>query len=169
MPKLSSMHDYLSQKNNIFAQLIKYALCGGVAVLVDVSVFYLLAWLVLPCLKSGDPVVKILEFLGFTVRTAEPDELIRNFWIIKLICFIAANTTVYILNIIYVFERGRHRTHTEIMLFFSITLVIFLSGTWLGAFLIGPAGWHITYTYVFVLSLSVIANYLSRKFVVFKR
>lgn len=169
MPPFTKFHSYLVRKESNFAQFVKYVLCGGVSIVVDMTVFYLLAWLVLPCLKPGDPVVEILEFFGFTVRTAEPDVLIRNFWIIKVICFTAVNITVYILNILYVFERGRYQTHFEIMLFFGISLCVFLLGTLLGAFLIDGAGWHITYTYAFVLSLSVLANYLLRKFVVFKR
>ena len=169
MPLLTKLHTYLTQKENNLVQFIKYALCGGLSILVDITVFYLLAWLVLPCLKPGDPAVIILQFLGFTVRSADPEVLIRNFWIIKVICFTVVNITVYMLNLLYVFEGGRHRKYLEIMLFFGISLSVFLLGTWLGAFLIDDAGWHVTHTYAFVLSLSVLANYVLRKFVVFKR
>jgi putative flippase GtrA len=169
MPSLIRFHNFLLNKESNLTQIIKYALCGGISIIVDSIVFYLMAWLVLPCLKPGDPVVKLLESLGFTVQPVDPDLLIRNFWIIKSICFIAVNITVYILNILYVFERGRYRTQLEIMIFFGISLCVFLSGTWLGAFLIDSAEWQITYTYVFVLSLVVTGNYVLRKFVVFKR
>jgi putative flippase GtrA len=169
MPLLNNLHDYLSRKECPYTQFAKYMVCGGASIVVDVTVFYLLAWLALPCLKPGDPFVKIIELLGFSIRTVEPTVLLRNFWTIKFVCFTVANITVYILNILYVFERGRHRPHHEILLFFSISLTVFLLGTWAGALLIGQADWHITYTYAFILTCSVAANYVLRKFVVFKR
>jgi putative flippase GtrA len=169
MPFLNNLHDYLSRKDCPYTQFAKYVLSGGVAVGVDVLLFYLMAWLVLPCLKPGDPVLQLIEMFGFSVRPADPDTLVRNYWIIKVCCFIAANTAVYILNVLYVFEGGRHRRHHEVSLFFAISLAVFLLGTWAATLLIDQAGWHITYTYVFILSLSVLANYTLRKFVVFKR
>ncbi len=169
MSLFSKLHDYLSRKDCPYTQFLKYVGTGVIAVIVDSVVFYLMAWLVLPCLKHGDPVVSILEFLGFSIREVDPDTLIRNFWIIKVCCFIAANVAVYILNVLYVFESGRHRRSLEVTLFFMISLGVFLLGTWIGSILIGRMGWHITYTYIVMLTVSVVANYSLRKFVVFKR
>ncbi len=169
MSPLTRLHDYLSRKDCPYTQFVKYVGTGVIAVVVDSFIFYLMAWLVLPCLKSGDPVVSILEMLGFAIQPVDPDTLIRNFWIIKVCCFIAANVAVYILNILYVFESGRHKRHHEVMLFFLISLGVFLVGTWVGSILIGEFGWHITYTYIVMLTVSVLANYSLRKFVVFKR
>ena len=169
MSLLTRLHDCLSRKDCPYTQFVKYVGTGVIAVAVDSIIFYLMAWLVLPCLKSGDPVVSMLELLGFSIQTVDPDTLIRNFWIIKVCCFVAANIAVYILNVLYVFESGRHKRHHEVMLFFLISLGVFLIGTWIGSILIGQFGWHITYTYIVMLTVSVLANYSLRKFVVFKR
>ncbi len=169
MPFLKNLHDFLRRKECPYTQFVKYVICGGISVVADMTVFYLLAWLVFPCLKPGDPVVELIEMLGFSIHSVSPETLMRNYWIIKGFCFVVSNIVVYILNILYVFESGKHRAHHEIMLFFLISLVVFLVGTGFGAVLIGKAGWHITYTYAFILTVSVAANYLLRKFIVFKR
>jgi len=167
---LRNLNTFLRRKEcPYYAQFAKYVICGNIAVAVDATAFYLLAWLVFPCLQAGDPAARLLSSLGFAVRQVSEDVLIRNYWIIKIICFFLSNGTVYVLNALYVFEGGRHHRLKEVLLFFGITLVIFLSGTWLGAFLISHCGWQTTYTYVFMLAVGVVANYTCRKFLIFKR
>ena len=168
MGLLTNLHDFLDRKDNPYTQFIKYVFCGGISVVVDALVFYLLAWLVFPCLQSNDPVAELLRALGFTVRQVPPAQIVRNYWIIKFFCFFASNITVYTLNVLYVFEPGRHRKHHEVLLFFSISLFVFLGGTWFGAWLI-KFGWRTTYAYLFVLALGIVTNYALRKFLVFKR
>jgi len=168
MGLLTNLHDFLTRKECPYTQFVKYVVCGGISVAVDMMVFYLLAWLVFPCLTYGDPATKVLEFLGFSITQISAELLVRNYWIIKVFCFFASNVTVYILNVLYVFESGKHRRHHEVLLFFSISLFIFLGGTWFGTFLIKSGGWHTTYAYFFVLALGVVTNYALRKFVVFK-
>jgi putative flippase GtrA len=165
---MRDLHVFMGRKDNTVAQFIKYIFCGGLSVVVDALVFYLLGWLVFPCLQPGDPVTRLIELFGFTVRQVPPDVIVRNYWIIKVFCFFASNITVYILNVLYVFEPGKHRRHHEMLLFFSISLFVFLVGTWIGMLLI-KFGWHTTYAYLFVLALGILTNYTLRKFVVFKR
>ncbi len=169
MALLNNIHDALRDKSNPYTQFAKYVFCGGISVVVDMAVFYLLAWLVFPCLKAGDPAMQILEWMGFSIRQVPPEIIVRNYWIIKGFCFFASNATVYILNVLYVFESGKHRRHHEVLLFFSISLFVFLGGTWLGTALIKYANWYTTYAYLFVLALGVVSNYALRKFLVFKR
>jgi len=169
MALLTNIHDFMRRKDCPYTQFAKYVFCGGISVVVDAAVFYLLAWLVFPCLQAGDPATRLLEMLGFAVRQTTPELLVRNYWIIKVFCFFASNITVYLLNVLYVFESGRHRRHHEVLLFFSISLLVFLGGTWIGALLIGQAGWHTTYAYIFVLALGIVTNFGLRKFLVFKR
>lgn len=166
---MNNLHDFMRRKECPYTQFFKYVLCGGLSVVVDATVFYLLGWLVFPCLQLEDPVSKLIEWVGFSVRVVSPDLIVRNYWIIKGFCFFASNATVYILNVLYVFESGKHRRHHEVLLFFSIALFIFIGGTWLGAVLIRYGGWHTTYAYLFVLVLGIFTNYALRKFVVFKR
>ena len=166
---MANIHDFMRRKEGAYSQFFKYLVCGCISVVVDAAVFYLLAWLAFPCLQAGDPAAKILQMLGFTVQEVSADTIVRNYWIIKAFCFFASNVTVYLLNVLYVFEPGRHRRHKEVLLFFSISLFVFLGGTWLGTVLIKQAGWHTTYAYLFVLALGVVTNYALRKFLVFKR
>lgn len=169
MGLLTNLHDFMGRKDCPYTQFAKYVLCGGVSVLVDAAVFYALAWLVFPCLQAGDPATRLIEWLGFSVRYVPATTVLRNYWIIKGFCFLASNITVYVLNVLYVFESGRHRRHHEVLLFFTISMFVFLGGTWLGAVLIKHSGWHTTYAYLFVLALGVVTNYALRKFLVFKR
>ncbi len=169
MPQiLSNFYAFLRHKECPYTQVAKYVVCGGIAVGVDALAFYLLAWLVFPCLQPGDPVARLLALAGFPVREVSAETLLRNYWIIKSICFFLSNGVVYLLNILYVFESGRHHRIKEVLLFFTVSAAIFLGGTSLGALLVGRFGWHMTYTYVFVLALGVTANFLLRKLVVFK-
>lgn len=169
MSLFSRIHAYLIRKESSAAQFVKYVMCGGVSVAVDMTIYLLLAWLVFPCLKPGDPFVQVIEYFGLSIQDIDPDLILRNYWIIKMFCFVAANVTVYFLNIKYVFESGKHRRLYEVILFFGISLAVFLGGTWVGALLIDLANWHITYTYMFILVASVALNYILRKFVVFMR
>ncbi|MEN8141964.1 MAG: GtrA family protein [Thermodesulfobacteriota bacterium] len=169
MGLLTNVHDFLGRKECPYTQFAKYIVCGGISVVVDALVFYLLGWLVFPCLQAGDPVAQLIEWAGFSIREASPGLIIRNYWIIKGFCFFASNITVYLLNVLYVFEAGKHRRHHEVLLFFTISLVVFLGGTWFGSFLIKNMGWHTTYAYLLVLVLGIFSNYALRKFVVFKR
>lgn len=165
---VSNFYAFLRHKECPYSQVVKYVVCGGISVGVDALAFYLLAWLVFPCLQPGDPVARVLAFLGSSVREVSPEVLIRNYWIIKVICFLLSNGVVYVLNVLYVFESGRHHRVKEAFLFFSISAGIFLGGTSLGSMLIQIFGWHMTYTYIFVLLLGIIANFTLRKLIVFK-
>ena len=169
MGLLTNIHDFLGRKDCPYTQFAKYVICGCISVVVDATIFYVMAWLAFPCLQPGDPVTQLIEWMGFSIREVPAEVIARNYWIIKGFCFIASNVTVYALNVLYVFEPGRHQRHREMLLFFSISLSVFLGGTGLGSFLILHMGWHTTYAYLFVLFLGVFSNYALRKFVVFKR
>lgn len=169
MGLLTNIHDFLRRKGNPYTQFVKYLVCGCISVAVDALVFYLLAVFVFPCLHPEDPVARMLGFVGISVQEPSADVLVRNIWIIKSFCFMASNATVYLLNVLYVFESGRHRRHHEVLYFFLIALFVFLGGTWLHAFLVKSCGWHLTYAYLFILALGVVTNYALRKFLVFKR
>lgn len=166
---LSNFYAFLLRKECPYSQLVKYVVCGGISVGVDAIAFYLMAWLIFPCLQVGDPAARLLTLLGFSVEPVSAEVMIRNYWIIKVICFFLSNGVVYVLNALYVFEGGRHRRGKEVVLFFIISAVVFLGGTTLGAVLIQRFGWQMTYTYGFMLALGIVANYLLRKTIVFKR
>jgi putative flippase GtrA len=158
--------EFLERKDSSLLQVIKYIFCGGISVLVDQAVFYLLACWFLPCLRVTDPVVRLLSALGIPTNGADEGEIHRNYWIIKVICFIASNAVVYWLNVRYVFEAGRHRKPLEIGLFFGTALFQFFF-IWLGGVLISH-GWEVTTANITMLLLALMVNFIVRKKIVFK-
>lgn len=158
---------FLRDKNNPFIQFVKYVFFGGVAVVFDTFLFYLLAWLVFPCMRASDPVARALVAAGFEVRSATEAELGRNYLIIKAICFVVTNSIVYLLNVLFVFEGGRYRKPVELALFFGFSLLHIVL-IWVARLLIA-AGWEVTYSNLTMLIVGIALNYFGRKFVVFKR
>ena len=157
----------MRRRDNTASQLIKYIFCGGAAVAVDMSIFYLVGWLVFPCFRETDPAAGIIQFFGGSVHEVSEADLIKNYWIIKGISYIVSNAVVYILNVLYVFEAGRHRKPVEIFLFYFFSLFQFLF-IWLGANLVGRWGWEATYAQFSMLLLGLITNYIFKKKIVFK-
>ncbi len=165
---LKKTYFFLRQKKCPYTQLLKYTISGCIAVAIDIIVFYLLAWLAFPCLQPQDPVAKILTYLGFIVKEVSADTLIRNYWIIKTTCFFLSNGVVYLLNILFVFEAGRHRKHIEIVLFYAFSVFQFTLFSWIGGVLISQLNWNVTYAYFVVLVLAVIFNFIVRKKLIFR-
>ncbi|MCF7817834.1 MAG: GtrA family protein [Kiritimatiellales bacterium] len=167
MACISNLSSFLRRKDGLSGQLVKYILCGGVAVAVDTFVFYLLAWLVFPCLRQSDPMARLIEWVGFSVQEVGADELKRNYWIIKGFCFLCSNIVVYVLNVLFVFNTGRHRKPMEILLFFGSSLFQFFF-IWLGGILITLFKWEVTYANIAMLTTSLLVNFVVRKKLVFK-
>ena len=161
------LHVFLHHKDNFYTQFIKYVFCGGISVLVDQLVFYALAWRAFPALRLSDPVAKLLALVGLEVQEVTEDQLRLNYWIIKVICFVASNAVVYLLNVLFVFNTGRHKKGIEILLFFGSSLFQFFF-IWLGGVLIIRFGWEVTYSNITMLMTSMVVNFMVRKKVVFK-
>ena len=163
----SNLSSFFFRKDGLYGQLVKYILCGGAAVAVDTFTFYFFAWLVFPCLRITDPVARLIQWAGFTIKEVGADELNRNYWMIKGICFLLANTVVYVLNVLFVFNTGRHRKPVEILLFFGSSLFQFFF-IWLGGILIIVFKWEVTYANISMLMTSLLVNFVIRKKLVFK-
>ena len=130
---------FLSEKENPFVQFIKYGICGGAATAVDMTIFFLFAWLVFPALTDSDPFTKLLGILHFDIRTVATESArLRNYWIDKTFSFIFSNFTAYILNVLFVFKAGKHKRHHELMLFYAVSLISFVAGTAAGGLLLQP-------------------------------
>ena len=156
------------RKDAVWLQAVKYVGCGGVAVVVDQLLFYGLAWRALPALRASDPVVEGLSGLGWVAAVPDEAVLERNYWLIKVACFVVANTVVYVLNRQFVFESGRHRSGLELVLFFGASLLQF---GWIGVggVLITRWAWEVTYANLAMMMMGALTNFVLRKFVVFKR
>jgi putative flippase GtrA len=158
---------FLAEKENPFVQFIKYGLCGGAATAVDMTAFFLFAWLAFPALTESDPFTKLLGFLNLDIRTVSESVRLRNYWIDKVICFLFSNFTAYILNVLFVFKAGKHKRHHELMLFYAVSLVSFFVGTFIGAWLIKGFGLDTTYSYIAAMISALLINYAGRKFFIF--
>lgn len=163
----SKLTTFLHRKDCVYTQFVKYVFCGGISVMVDQMVFYVLAWLVFPCLRLSDPVARAITSVGLTVQEVSARELKINYWIIKPICFVVSNAVVYLLNVLFVFHGGRHKRSVEVAMFFGFSLLQFFY-IWLGSVLISRAGWEVTYANIAMLVLGVVTNYVARKKIVFK-
>jgi putative flippase GtrA len=163
----SGLNAFLKEKDSPVKQLVKYVGCGGLSVLIDQLTFYSLAWLVLPAMRASDPVAKALGWLGFQIREVSEAELARNYWVIKIVCFILSNAAVYTLNVLFVFKPGRHSKPLEILLFFGSSLFQFLF-IGLGGWLITELNWEVTYANITMLLMAMTVNFIIRKKVVFK-
>lgn len=158
---------FLSEKDNHIVQFLKYGMCGGLATVVDMTVFFLFAWLIFPALTESDPFTKLLGFFDMGIREVSEAVRLRNYWIDKVICFIFSNFTAYILNVLFVFKAGKHKRHHELMLFFAVSTVAFFLGTLAGDLLIRFAGLDTTYSYACAAIAALLINYTGRKFFIF--
>lgn len=163
--KLTGM---LNDKGRLHLQFLKYLFCGGITFVVDVAVFYVMAWLVLPSLRVDDPFGMIIGWFGWGIKEVSEQVLLRNFVVNKVVAFLASNTMAYITNAMFVFTGGRHQRLKEVGLFYLLSTVSFVVFTWLSRLLIGQFGWGVSLSYFFVFGLAMVTNFTMRKRLVFK-
>jgi putative flippase GtrA len=162
------MHDLLQQflqrEASPLVQFIKYALGGGVATSVDMLVFFLVAWRLLPALRADDPLVTRLHL---RVRPVDEATRSRRFIYITGIAFIFSNLTAYLINIFWVFQPGRHAWYIEVALFYAVSGISIVIGTTLGWSLIRFLHFSTTASYAGKLVAALMINYVCRKYFVF--
>ncbi len=165
---VSSLRTFLQNKENIHAQFFKYLLCGGLTFVVDVLVFYLMAWIVLPSLRENDPFGALIALLGGQIRSVPEEVLLRHFVANKIVAFLSSNTVAYITNVLFVFNDGRHQKFKEVVLFYSLSTLSFVFFTLLSRYLIAQYNWQVTWAYFFVFICAMVVNFTMRKKFVFK-
>lgn len=146
-------------------QFVRYGLCGAVATMVDMGLFFLMAWKVFPALRSDELLVRLFRI---TVPVVEEAVRSRRYVLIKVFTFLVANFTAYVLNVLWVFESGRHSRRKEIALFYVVSITSWAAGTALGWALIQWAHTTTTSAYVANMVASVLINFVCRKYLVFK-
>jgi len=179
---------FVQREASPLVQFIKYAICGGGASAVHITIFFLLSWLLIPALNDTDIIVRMLHLstgaISDTIRA-------RNAMTNNALAFIVSNLTAYLLNILWVFESGRryapvdmalrklglcqratlcacvHRT-AEVAMFYAVSGIAIILGTFLMGVLINQ--WHFTTTVAFGAQCVVAAliNFALRKFMIFK-
>ena len=153
-----------------FFQFVKYGIAGAAATAVQIVLFSIFAWKLIPALTPDDIFVRAMEYMGFHVDMPTMSEGTRAWRAManNLIAFPFSNTVAYLSNILWVFKRGRHGFWTEFGLFTAISLVSFLAGTGIIWLLINYIGMQTTYAFLINIVFSVLINFVFRKFFVFK-
>lgn len=93
-------------------QWVRYGIAGVLSAVVDLSIFFVLATCVLPCIDSG---------IGDDGRAF-------RFVINKTVAFLIANGFSYWLNAHFVFTPGRLSRFAELGMFFGISSLSYLVG-----------------------------------------
>lgn len=152
-------------ENAALIQFIKYALAGGVATLTHIFIFHIVGWRIFPCLQDRDHVVR---FFGLKLPEIDDYRRARNSMVANILAFFISNMVAYVLNILWVFERGRHHIVLEIFFFYLVSGLSALIGTMLMGVLIKRFGMLTTYAFVSNIVTAVMINYAVRKFFIFQ-
>jgi putative flippase GtrA len=159
------LKQFAGREHTPLIQFIKYAICGGIATVVHIAVFYCCAYKLLPALSAQDPVVTTLQLSVMNVSDAIRA---RNSMIDNGVAFLFSNLTAYLLNIFWVFESGRHHWLLEIGLFYLVSGISVVIGSSLMGYLIHHFGMVTTLAFGANILTSLMINFVLRKFVIFK-
>ena len=156
---------YLSHDAPPLVQFVKYGLAGGLATVTHVLAFFLVGFLLFPCVTDNDPLVKLFGLVAPAV-----DEALRARHAVfsNVVAFFVSNTVCYLANRWFVFRPGRHHVVIEFLLFLAVSAVSMIIGTTLMGVLIQRFGIETTYAFGANILSSLAINYAMRKFFVFK-
>ncbi|MEI7435539.1 MAG: GtrA family protein [bacterium] len=159
------MKQFTGREHGPFVQVVKYGISGGLATAVHIALFSVMAWIVFPALTERELVAKLfhlqLPVLSDAVRA-------RNAALDNFVAFLFSNFTAYLLNILWVFKRGRHHWLMEIGLFYAVSGLSMLIGTTLQTWMIASFGLTTTVSFGANLVTAMLINFAMRKFVIFK-
>ena len=161
----SYIEQFTGLKAGFLVQFIKYGISGGLAVFVHIVIFYLVAWRIFPSLDGNDFIVTTL---GLTVTEVSLATRSLNSMLSNGAAFVCSNMVAYIINVIWVFEAGRHHRIIEIGLFYLVSGVSVVIGTSMMGFLIKQYGMQTTYAFAANIISAVMINYGMRKYYIFK-
>ncbi len=161
-------HHYLSHDAPPFVQFIKYGMVGGFATVVHVFTFFLIGFVLFPCVSPEDPLVRLVARLGIAAPVVEEALRARYAVYSNVLAFLVSNVVCYLLNRLFVFRPGRHHMIMEFFLFLAVSAISGAIGTALIWLLVDRFGVHTTYAFATNILSSLAINYLMRKFFVFK-
>ncbi len=162
----SFLRQFKGREHSHLVQFIKYGIAGGIATAVHVTIFYFLAWKVLPALTGNDPMA---VFLKISPAPITDGLRARNAAIDNSIAFMISNFVVYLINICWVFESGRHSRWKEIGMFYLVAGASVAIGIGLQSLLIDYFGINTTTAFGAMIVVCLLINYAARKFFIFKR
>lgn len=160
------LRQFTGRQHGPLVQFIKYAIAGGIATGVHVCVFCFCASRILPALAPGDWLAGLLHLQVVSLSDAIRA---RNAVIDTVIAFIFSNLTAYLINIFWVFESGRHNRLVELGLFYLVSGVSTGIGSALMGFLIDKFGISTAMGFGVSVVVSLMINFVLRKYVIFKR
>jgi len=146
-------------------QFIKYGIAGAAATVVHTLCFFTMAWKVFPALTASDPVARIFNIPASAIS----DSLrARHAAIDNAVAFMISNLVVYIINVSWVFESGRHSRLKEIGMFYAVAAISVFIGIGLQSVLIKFYGIDTTPAFGAMIAVCLVINYAARKFFIFK-
>jgi len=134
-------------------QFVKYGFCGFFAVAVHNVIFGILSYWINPAIDDG---------LGDSVRAIRAT--VNN-----CIAFAFSNFAAYYTNVKWVFVQGRHEPRKEFIIFSVVSGASFSTGLLIVPFLIKGFGAHTWFAQVSFVVTSALFNYVSRRYLVFRR
>ena len=90
------LSQFTGRQHSPLVQFIKYAIAGGIATVVHITLFYTCALKLMPALTPTDPVAKLLHVQVGLVSDAVRA---RNSIIDNGVAFLFSNLTAYLINI----------------------------------------------------------------------
>jgi putative flippase GtrA len=163
---MSDLKALLSPDAGPVIQFIKYGICGGIATAVNIVIFHLLGWRLIPCLEPADPFVK---YLRLTVDPLDQKRRARNSILSNTLAFLVSNFVAYLLNIYFVFTTGRHSWIVEIAYFYAVSGVSMALGTVLMGWLIRRYGLLTSIAFGSNIVTAMLINFVVRKFFIFAK
>ncbi len=143
-----------SKEAHPFVQFAKYGFCGGLATVIGLGTFYLLALTVFP------------NALDRSVS----DEVRRNYAVYANLCaWPLSNVFAYLSNAVWVFTGGRHHRAKEFLYFSLVSFISFGAGLLAGPQLIKWFGISTHLAQASLVVTSVLVNYVLRKFFIFQK
>ena len=159
------INQFKGRQHGPLVQFIKYAIAGGIATGVHISIFYFCALELFPALNQNDPLAGFFHLHAAVVSDAVRT---RNSIIGNVIAFLFSNMTAYLINIFWVFESGRHNRVHEILFFYLVSGISMFIGSSIMGFLIHHFGMTTTIAFSANLVTSLLINFALRKFFIFK-
>src|SRR5437773_512433 len=87
---------FTRRRHGPVVQFVKYAIAGGIATVVHISIFYLCACKIFPALNPSDPLLQWMH--GQAVPLSDAIRA-RNSMIDNLMAFVFSNLTAYLINV----------------------------------------------------------------------
>jgi len=141
---------FLDNKSKVSVQFLKYGLAGVFAAGTHLATFTILNETVLPADTNQSGSVRGWHFL-----------LSNTF------AFLLGNLVAYLANRAWVFQPGRHGQLREFFMFYFVSGIAFVAGTPLGSLIVSIFSINEYLIFILVLALSIMINFLGRKYWVF--